>query len=367
MAPATTSLSVETSTDTSRANATKRVSVKTLVETPGLTSIPSNYSYSTNPNESAGSNPDEDTFPIIDFSLLTSDDPHQRSKTIQDLDRACRDWGFFMLVNHGVSERLMKEVLEGSKEFFNLPVEEKMEFAGRDIWQPIRFGTGVDVKFEKFFFWRDFLKVIVHPQFHFPNKPKGFSEVAREYCKSTREVTTELLKGISKGLGLEECYIEKETNFDTGFQLFAANLYPPCPQPELAIGIPAHTDHSLLTLLIENEIGGLQIQHNGEWFNVNSIPNSFVVNTGDHLEILSNGRYKSVSHRAVVNNTATRISIAAPHGPSLETAVGPAPELVDGETGRPAVYMPMKFKDYLERLLEGRPCNLDHVRVPVAE
>lgn len=84
-------------------------------------------------------------------------------------------------------------------------------------------------------------------------------------------------------------------------------------------------------------------------------------------QILSNGRYKSVSHRAVVNSTATRISIAAPHGPSLETAVGPAPELVDSESGRPAVYMPMKFKDYLERLLEGRPCNLDHVRVPVAE
>ncbi|KAF7113878.1 hypothetical protein RHSIM_RhsimUnG0105900 [Rhododendron simsii] len=366
MAPATSSLFAETSTDMSRADATKRISVKTLVESPGLTSIPTNYSYSTNPNESAGSNPNEDTFPVIDFSLLTSDDPHKRSKTIQDLDRACQDWGFFMVVNHGVSESLMKEVLEGCQEFFNLPVEEKMEYAGRDIWQPIRFGTGVDVKVEKFFFWRDFLKVIVHPQFHFPNKPKGFGEVAREYCKRTREVTTELLRGISKGLGLEECYIEKKTDFDAGFQLFAVNLYPPCPQPELAIGIPAHTDHSLLTLLIENEIGGLQIQHNEEWFNVNPIPNSFLVNTGDHLEILSNGRYKSVSHRAVVNNTATRISIAVPHGPSLETAVGPAPELVDDESGRPAIYMPMKFKDYLERLLEGRPCNLDHVRVPVA-
>lgn len=112
-----------------------------------------------------------------------------------------------------------------------------------------------------------------------------YSEVAREYCKRTREVTTELLRGISKSWGLEECYVEKAMNFDTGFQLFAVNLYPPCPQPEQAIGIPAHTDHSLFTLLIENEIGGLQIQHNGEWFNVNPIPNSFLVNTGDHLEV----------------------------------------------------------------------------------
>ena len=77
-------------------------------------------------------------------------------------------------MNHGVSESLMKAVLNGYKEFFNLPMEEKMEFSGKDIWKPIRFGTGVDVKVEKFFFWRNFLKVFVHPLFHFPNKPKDF-------------------------------------------------------------------------------------------------------------------------------------------------------------------------------------------------
>ena len=97
----------------------------------------------------------------------------------------------------------------------------------------------------------------------------------------------ELLKAISESLGFEQSYIEKAMNLKSGFQLFAANLYPPCPQPELAMGIPAHTDHGLLTLLIENEIGGLQIQHNGKWFHVNPLPNSFLVNTGDHLEVNS--------------------------------------------------------------------------------
>ncbi|KAH7834634.1 hypothetical protein Vadar_018132 [Vaccinium darrowii] len=357
-----TSLFVENPSETP-CKASKRVSVKTLVESPGLTSIPSTYSYSLNPNESAASEPDG-TIPIIDFSLLTSGDPHQRSKIIRDLDRACREWGFFMLVNHGVSKSLMKDVLDGSNQFFNLPMEEKMEYEGKDIWKPIRFGTGVDVKVEKFFFWRDFLKVYVHPQFNFPNNPKGFSEVAEEYSKQTREVIKELLKGLSESLGFEQSYIEKAMNLESGLQIFAANLYPLCPQPELAMGIPAHTDHGLLTLLIENEIGGLQIQHNGKWFNVNPLPNSFLVNTGDHLEILSNGRYKSIKHRAVVNNKATRISIAVPLGPSLDTVVSPAPELIEGETGGPAAYLPMKYKDYMDRLLEGKPC-LDHVRLPV--
>ena len=77
-------------------------------------------------------------------------------------------------MNHGVPESLMKAVLDVCKEFFNLPMEEKMEFATKDIWKPIRFGTGVDIKVEKFFCWRDFLKVFAHPEFHFPSKPQGF-------------------------------------------------------------------------------------------------------------------------------------------------------------------------------------------------
>lgn len=99
-------------------------------------------------------------------------------------------------------------------------------------------------------------------------------------------MTRELLKGISESLGLEA------TDFDTaldvesaGLQIFIANLYPPCPQPELAMGMPPHSDHGLLTLLMQNGISGLQVQHKGKWVNVNAAPYSFLVNTGDHLEV----------------------------------------------------------------------------------
>ncbi|GFS35114.1 hypothetical protein Acr_00g0037940 [Actinidia rufa] len=245
-------------------------------------------------------------------------------------------------------------------------MEEKMEFSGKDIWKPIRFGTGVDIKVEKIFSWGDFLKVFVHPLFHFPNKPTDFSEIAGEYCKRTREVARELLQGISKkALGLEKNYIAKAMDLKSGLQLFVSNgsnLYPPCPQPELAMGIPAHTDHGLLIFLIENEIGGLQIRYNGKWFHVDPPPNSFLVNTGDHLQVLRNGKYKIIMHRAVVNNKATRISIAVPHGLSLDIAVSSAPELVESES-RPAAYLPMKYKDYMDLQLDGKP-YLDHIQLP---
>lgn len=101
-----------------------------------------------------------------------------------------------------------------------------------------------------------------------------------------REIVKEISKGISESLGLEANYISKAMNLESSFQIFIANWYPPCPQPELAMGLPPHSDHGLLTLLTQNGIGGLQIQHNGKWVNVNSFPNSFLVNTGDHLEVL---------------------------------------------------------------------------------
>ena len=99
------------------------------------------------------------------------------------------------------------------------------------------------------------------------------SKLLSEYCERTRKVARELLRGIWKSLGLEESYVDKALNMDSGLQVFTANLYPPCPQPELAMGLPPHSDHGLLTFLTQNGVGGLQVQHNGKWVNVNAIPN----------------------------------------------------------------------------------------------
>lgn len=110
-------------------------------------------------------------------------------------------------------------------------------------------------------------------------------EISLEYSRRTREIARELLKGISRSLGLGECYIEKALNLESGLQIVVANLYPPCPEPEVAMGMPPHSDHGLLTLLVQNGISGLQVQHQSKWVNVNSIPNAFVVNVGDHMEV----------------------------------------------------------------------------------
>ncbi|XP_057967722.1 2-oxoglutarate-dependent dioxygenase 19-like [Malania oleifera] len=358
----------------------KQSSVKSLLaESPGLASIPHAYVCSTTTtahNDDDDHHQDDDDekdsslIPTIDFSLLTSGTPHQRSRVIQDLRQTCQDWGFFTVVNHGVPEEVMKGMMRVCEEFFDLREEEKMEYYcdGKHVMDPIRCGTSFNPSVDKVLCWRDYLKVFVHPKFHSPTQPHDFSEVSLDYCRRTRVVAMELLRGISESLGLEECYMEKALNLASdGFQILAANLYPPCPQPELAMGIHPHSDHGLLTLLIQNGIGGLQVQHNGKWVPVNANPTSFLVNTGDHMEILSNGKYKSVLHRAIVNSKATRISVALAHGPSLDAIVSPAQQLTDGESNPPA-YIPMKYKDYLElqqsNQLNHKSC-LDRVRVPI--
>ncbi|KAK4563908.1 hypothetical protein RGQ29_006119 [Quercus rubra] len=262
--------------------------IKKVAESPGLTSVPASYAFtpSPSPSDQAVSEDPEDSIPVIDFSLLTSGTPDQRSQLIQQLGQACKDWGFFKVINHGVPESLMEAMIEGIRGFFNLTDEEKREFEGKNLLDPIRCGTSFNTSIDKVFYWRDYLKVVVHPEFHFPNKPAGLSELSLEYCKRTRGVARELLKAISESLGLEPFYIEKVMNLDKGLQMFNANFYPPCPQPELVMGLPPHSDHGLLSLVTHNGIGGFQLQHNGMWVNVNAIPNSFLVNIADQLEIL---------------------------------------------------------------------------------
>ncbi|KAK7363103.1 hypothetical protein VNO77_05233 [Canavalia gladiata] len=327
---------------------TKLKSVKSLTESPELTSIPPSYTFTNNPHDEIVTDPDDDDpIPIIDYSLLVNGTPHQRAKTIHHLGKACEQWGFFMLINHTLSNSMVDKMMDQVFAFFSLKEEEKEKYGGKDVMEPIRYGTSFNASLDKVLFWRDFLKIVVHPEFHSPDKPVGFRDASAEYCRGTWKVGRELLKGISESLGLEGSYIEKRMKLDSGLQMMAANLYPPCPQPELAMGIPPHSDHGLLNFLIQNGVSGLQVFHNGKWINVTSTPNCLLVLVSDHLEVMSNGKYKSVLHRAVVSNKATRMSLAIVIAPSFDTVVEPAKELLENH-GNPPAYVGMKHKDYMQ-------------------
>lgn len=104
-----------------------------------------------------------------------------------------------------------------------------------------------------------------------------------EYCTSVRGLVLRLLEAISESLSLKRDYIEKALGKQA--QHMAFNYYPPCPQPELTYGLPGHTDPNLITILLQDDVPGLQVLRNGKWIAVNPIPNTFIVNIGDQMQV----------------------------------------------------------------------------------
>ena len=110
-----------------------------------------------------------------------------------------------------------------------------------------------------------------------------YREDVAEYCTSVRELVLRLLEAISESLGLEKNYINGVLSKHG--QHMAMNYYPPCPQPELTYGLPGHTDPNLITVLLQDDVPGLQVLRNGKWVAVNPIPNTFIINIGDQMQV----------------------------------------------------------------------------------
>lgn len=112
------------------------------------------------------------------------------------------------------------------------------------------------------------------------------------YSKNTKFLYLMLTEAILESLGLVETTKNEKENdglreFENGSQLIVLNCYPKCPEPDLTLGMHPHSDYGFLTLLLQDEVEGLQIQHEGRWITVEPLPDSFVVNVGDHLEVIS--------------------------------------------------------------------------------
>ncbi|CAL5001597.1 unnamed protein product [Urochloa decumbens] len=292
---------------------------------------------------------DDDGIPVVDFDVLFNGAADQRAQAIRDLGRACEGWGFFMVINHGVSEELKEAMMETCKELFSLPEEEKAEHQEAGPMDPIRIGTGFFSVVDGIRYWRDYLKMFAHPELHCPSKPAKLRDVAAEYSEKTRVLLLQLAKAISESLGLDGGRISEAMDLDSCFQILVANHYPPCTGgPDgVGMGLPAHSDHGFLTLLFQNGVDGLQIEHDGRWHLAKPLPGAFFVIAGDQLEIVSNGRYKGVLHRAVVGGERARMSMVSMISPCLDTVVEPVPELVAPD-GQGLEFRGVRYRDYME-------------------
>ncbi|XP_014523727.2 protein SRG1-like [Vigna radiata var. radiata] len=302
--------------------------------------------------------------PVIDLALLSCGNKDELFK----LDVACKEWGFFQIVNHGVKKELVQKMKDAAAEFFELPIEEKKKYAmeSNDIQG---YGQAYVVSEEQILDWYDALMLVTCPTQYrklqlWPKTPEGFKDVIEAYTSEVRRVSKEILSSLSEIMGMQK-HVFLELN-EESLEAFRVNYYPPCNTPEQVLGLSPHSDTSTITLLMQDDdINGLEIRHQGGWVPVIPISDALVVNVGDVIQILTNGKYKSVEHRAVTNKNKKRISYALFVCPEDDAEVEPLDHMIDAQN--PKLYQKVRYGDYLRQSMKRKMEGKAHVDVAMLD
>lgn len=291
---------------------------------------------------------------LIDFSLLSSFDSSSSSTSAQQnelskLQYALKHWGCFQMKNHGMTSLFLDELLQVSKQFFGLPLEEKLKCSIADDFLN-RYGTAAPIAGDKSRDWNDRLFLTVHPhdQIKFqvwPEKPNKFREILLEYSLNLRKILEVLLKVMAQFLDLkDESFLNQHGK--QGSILTRFSIYPRCSLPDRVYGVHPHSDRCTVTILLQDKdvVEGLHVEKDDKWFKVPVIPGALFINLGDFAEVMSNGLFKSAVHRVVTNSERERVSVAAFCIPEPGREIEPINELIS--PNQPQLYKPVNMQTY---------------------
>ncbi|KAJ4975359.1 hypothetical protein NE237_000465 [Protea cynaroides] len=265
-----------------------------------------------------------ESFPVINMEKLNGED---RGATMELIKEACEYWGFFELLNHGISHELMDKVERLTKEHYKKCMEQRFkELVASKSLEGIQ-AEIKDMDWESTFYVRH---LPTSNMSEIPDLDDDYRKTMKEFVVGLEKLAEELLDLLCENLGLEKGYLKNALYGSKGptFGTKVSN-YPPCPHPELIKGLRAHTDAGGIILLFQDDrVSGLQLLKDGQWVDVPPMKHSIVINLGDQLEVITNGKYKSVMHRVVAQTDGNRMSIASFYNPGSDAVIYPAPSLV---------------------------------------
>ncbi|XP_076959385.1 scopoletin 8-hydroxylase-like [Bidens hawaiensis] len=322
--------------------------VKGLVDS-GLTEVPSHYIQP--PQHRINKELAAESLANITIDLSELDGPNH-DQVAKAITHAAETLGFFQVVNHGVPLELLDSLKAAAHKFFAQPAEKKAVYLKGVSPSPmVKYGTSFVPEKEKALEWKDYVSMTyTNDDDALDFWPSECKDVALEYLKTATEMVKKLLQTLIGNLGVkvDDSRLEELV----GFRMVNMNFYPTCPNPELTVGVGRHSDMGTLTVLLQDGIGGLYVKkgenaspEDEEWIEIPPIDGALVINVGDTLQILSNGRYKSAEHRVRTTSTESRVSVPIFNAPTPVVKIGPLAELVarDGV----ARYREVIFQEYM--------------------
>ncbi|CAN1133551.1 Protein DMR6-LIKE OXYGENASE 1 [Linum perenne] len=294
--------------------------------------------------------------PLIDLSAAPE------MKLVEQIRNACKEWGFFQVINHGVSSEVREKMEAASREFFGQPLEEKRKVR-RDENKVLGYYDTEHTKNVRD--WKEVFDFAVEDptliaeshvaddhgvsewRNQWPDSPSSrlrilHREACEQYAREVEKLAYRVLELIASSLGLKPERLNGFFKDQTSF--VRLNHYPPCPVPHLALGVGRHKDAGALTVLAQDDVGGLEVKRKSdeEWVYVQPTPDAYIVNVGDIVQVWSNEAYESVEHRVMVNSERERFSIPFFFNPSHYTVVQPLEELLTSKKSS-AKYRPYNW------------------------
>ncbi|KAH0985951.1 hypothetical protein GBA52_013128 [Prunus armeniaca] len=234
-----------------------------------------------------------EAFPVVDLSQINGE---KREATMEKINDACENWGFFELVNHGISHELMDTVEKLTKEHYKKCMEQRFkEMVASKGLEAVQSEIH-DLDWESTFFLRH---LPVSNISQIPDLDEDYRKVMKEFAVELEKLAEQLLDLLCENLGLEKGYLKKAFYGSKGpnFGTKVSN-YPPCPKPDLIKGLRAHTDAGGIILLFQDDkVSGLQLLKDGQWIDVPPMHHSIVINLGDQLELYSGLKFQAKEPR----------------------------------------------------------------------